>query len=178
MNLYYKVTDEDKITRDMSHAFLEQALCEYIIERGLSLDAAVLMDSMSQLENGKPYFEQENAPCFSISHSGSVWAVLIGERPCGLDIQHEAKANYDSIASKYYSAEDAERIRALEGSAKRNFFYDIWVRREAHIKARGLTVFNEPELTEPWMVRDIALPIDVHCAVCISSEDEIFIKEL
>lgn len=178
MNIYYKVTCETRITRENSHALLRRALHEYIAQSKLSLDADSLMDSMITTENGKPYFDVIGAPCFSISHSNDVWVVLFSEAPCGLDIQHEVKGNYDAIASKYYSAEETDALRTLEDSAKRSFFFDIWVRREAHIKALGLTVFKEPELTEPWVVRDVALPIDVHCAVCSSSEEEIIIKEL
>ena len=80
MIIYY--TDGFESSREESHRLLEKALAAYT---GDEKKAKKLIGSLKKGEHGKPYIE--GFCCFSISHTGSIWAVLIADRECGLDIQ-------------------------------------------------------------------------------------------
>ena len=93
---------------------------------------------------GKPYFENIDTH-FSISHSGNLWACLIGPTCCGLDVQYIKPCKFNNIAGRFFSQKEAEYVKqfGLEG------FYDIWTRREAYCKYTGEGFFGDiPELVD------------------------------
>ena len=163
MIIYY--TDKYNGGRGESHRLLEKA---FAVHTGDEERAKTLTGAMKKGEHGKPYIE--GFCCFSISHTGSIWAVLIAERECGLDIQLGRKCNIRAIAERWFAPEDAAVITELcskdetefcnknelelydhaESSEKYgenaiNAFFRIWARREALTKALGSTVYD-PDL--------------------------------
>ena len=92
-----------------------------------------LIRTMVRGEQGKPYIP--GFAYFSISHSFGSWAVLFSQEECGLDIQYPRKADYDGIARRYYHPRDAACVKEHPES-----FFRLWTRREALIKAAGVSV--------------------------------------
>lgn len=180
MYLFY-TESERELNRAESRRLLGATLRQWIAITGSNISSDEAMESLALGDTGKPYFELEGAPHFSVSHSGRAWAVLICDKPVGLDIQYEVPAKYDLIARKYYTREEADRIARLDGVTKSHEFFRIWSRREAIVKAVGSTVFSDEQgiLKEyDLAVREIELPLDLHCAAACLQDEEIHIHRL
>ena len=171
MIIYY--TDNFEGGRAESRRLLERALAVYT---GDEKQAKRLIGTLKKGEHGKPYIE--GFSCFSISHTGSIWAVLIADRECGLDIQLSRNCDMKAIAERWFAPEDAMAV--TPGFAISEFFR-IWTRREALTKALGSTVYDPelpPVLTgeadingDRYIIFDIQLPEipEIYAAVCIYS---------
>ncbi len=132
MIIYYNT--EFSGGRPESRRLLEKAFAKQLGDPALAGD---LIKRIKTGKEGKPYID--GFSFFSVSHTGSIWAVLIDERECGLDIQLERDCNMQAIADRVYAAEDREILgQAIQqdGQAK-DVFFRIWTRRETLAKALG-----------------------------------------
>ena len=144
MIIYY--TDKFTGGREESHRLLKDALEVYT---GDEERAKTLIRSLKKGEHGKPYIE--GFSCFSISHTGSVWAVLFADRECGLDIQFGRDCDIKAISSRFFAPGDAAVIKELciegKNDESAEAFFRAWTRREALTKAVGGTVYD-PDIPE------------------------------
>ncbi|MGN1412680.1 MAG: 4'-phosphopantetheinyl transferase family protein [Anaerovoracaceae bacterium] len=96
--------------------------------------------SIGRSPAGKPFFTSPAAAelHFSISHSGGFWACILGNGPCGMDLQENRACRQDAIAARYFSDAEADYVKqdGLSG------FYRVWTRREALAKFTGLGFFG------------------------------------
>ena len=174
MIIYY--TDKYAGNREESHRLLERAIAVHTGDAGR---AKTLIDAMKKGEHGKPFIE--GFSCFSISHTGSIWAVLVADRECGLDIQHGRTCNMQAIAGRWFTPEDALSITASGTDIPDTYdtFFRIWARREALTKALGGTVYD-PDLPpvsggdvmiygSRYMIQDIQIPDmpEIYAALCV-----------
>ena len=93
-------------------------------------DAAILIS-----EYGKPYFTQEDAPHFSLSHSGSLVVLASGDTPLGVDVEACRQIKWRELSS-FFSGEERAMLESAEYPLA--CFYRIWIVREAFSKAVGL----------------------------------------
>lgn len=138
MIIYY--TDKYEGGTEASRSLLREALAVHTGDSGL---AGELISAIRKGEHGKPYID--GFSCFSVSHTGNIWAVLIDGRDCGLDIQLAKTVNTASLADRWFAPEDARIISDLgrtdEAAAAQEFFR-LWTRREALVKALGGSVYE------------------------------------
>lgn len=177
MIIYY--TDNYTGGREESHRLLGKALAAYT---GDEQRAKALTGALKKGEHGKPFIE--GFDCFSISHTGSIWAVLIAESECGLDIQAGRKCDIRAIAERWFAPEDALSITSA-GTDQSDAFFRIWTRREALTKALGSTVYDMgiPPVSgdyarvndDIYIIRDIQIPDmpDIYAAVCIYNNESV-----
>ena len=128
----------------------EELLTETIRSFSVFEEGAAI--EIRRTEKGKPYLfdVQLEGPSekihFSVSHSGSLWACVVSDRVCGLDVQELRPASFEALAVRYYSSREADYVK----SAGLKGFYEIWIRREALAKYTGLGFFGmsdkRPEL--------------------------------
>ena len=138
MIIYY--TENFMGGRAESRRLLRKSIAEYT---GDAKRAEELVSGLQTGENGKPYIE--GFDCFSVSHTGGIWAVLIDIHECGLDIQLSRKSNAIAISRRIYAREDADKIAALHDEDPQkaaDMFFRLWARREALTKALGGTVYD------------------------------------
>jgi len=93
-------------------------------------------------DNGKPHMEGSNI-AFNVSHSGD-WVVLaIGcDRAIGVDVEKiKREMDVGPISSRYFSPEEQAYLNSA--ADVHAAFFQLWVRKEAHIKACGSTLFAE-----------------------------------
>lgn len=174
MIIYY--TDKYAGSREESHRLLERALA---VHTGDEERAKTLIDALKKGEHGKPFIE--GSSCFSISHTGSIWAVLVADFECGLDIQHGRKCNMQAIAERWFAPEDTACIASLNTDSADAYdaFFRIWARREALTKALGGTVYD-PDMPpvsgsevliegSRYIIQDIQIPDmpEIYAAVCV-----------
>ncbi|MBE6041744.1 MAG: 4'-phosphopantetheinyl transferase superfamily protein [Clostridiales bacterium] len=189
MKIFY--THDYSANRGESHRLLAHAIGLYLNdrERGAELAGSLLKE-----RSGKPYIE--GFAGFSISHSNNTWALLIGDGPCGLDVQYPKKCDILSIAQRFYNKDDADLIMSAAGSCNdksadkasqdpeaAELFFRVWARREALIKAAGTTVAAEdiPAVMSDtadyegaaWRLSDVCVPgtEDLFAAVCVRQEE-------
>ena len=108
--------------------------------------------SIGRSTAGKPFFTSPAASelNFSISHSGGLWACILGNGPCGMDLQENRSCRQDAIAARYFSNAEAAYVKqhGLSG------FYRVWTRREALAKFTGLGFFGMAGELPDFGVRD------------------------
>lgn len=134
MIIYYST--EFSGGRPESRRLLEKAFARQLGDPALAGD---LIKRIKTGEQGKPYID--GFSFFSVSHTGSLWAVLIDERECGLDIQLGRNCNMQAIADRVYASGDRAALGAAAATGAEDEEYDlffrIWTRREAFAKALG-----------------------------------------
>lgn len=169
---------------------LRYAIGDYIGDRER---ADALVDSMRETgEFGKPVID--GFEHFSISHSGSTWAVLISSGSCGFDIQYYKPCDRVGIAKRFYAPQEAQVVETAEShgiDVAQDVFFGIWTRREALIKALGLSVAQTglPSVTEPavscggntWYFGSLTIPGSkaLSNSICVAEPvTEIVVKEI
>jgi 4'-phosphopantetheinyl transferase len=86
-------------------------------------------------ENGKPYVKNPHGFHFNISHSGKSVALVCSDEMVGIDIEIIKPIEYQSIAERYFTEDEAVYIQNSGGI---NGFYDIWTKKESRIKCEGV----------------------------------------
>lgn len=104
---------------------------------------------------GKPCLGEghlEPRVAFNLSHSHS-WMVLgfARGRPIGVDLEYrQERFNAIEIARRFFTPEEAEAILHADEATRNALFYDLWVQKEAYLKAigtglqRSLKTFSVP----------------------------------
>lgn len=82
---------------------------------------------------GKPYFPAHPALCFSISHSGALWACAMAEAEVGLDVQEPRGQNAAGIARRFFHPLE----RAYLERRGPDEFFRVWAAKESVCKYRG-----------------------------------------
>jgi phosphopantetheinyl transferase len=83
---------------------------------------------------GKPYFLQTNMPCFSLSHTDDVIAVVFASKPVGIDVERERELDIPALSRRFFSQVEAD---FLASSNSVGDFFRLWCCREAAIKGDG-----------------------------------------
>lgn len=90
--------------------------------------------------NYKPFIKKWHH--FNISHSGNVILFLFGQKRVGIDIEEVKPFEYDQLLINFHPAE----IKFIETSQNKiRAFYEIWVRKEAFLKAVGIGITTNLE---------------------------------
>jgi len=76
---------------------------------------------------------------FNISHSGDLVVFCSDEDWVGIDIEKRNECDYTGIM-KYFHHEEQEYI--LDSDDVQKAFYEIWVKKEAFLKAAGTGIIN------------------------------------
>jgi len=75
---------------------------------------------------------------FNLSHSGE-WAILaIGTLPLGVDLEFFSARPYHGIANSLFSEQEQSALSRLPKKIMPLAFFNIWVQKEAFIKACGM----------------------------------------
>ena len=91
---------------------------------------------------GKPYLEPSAGIWFNLSHSGDFAICAVSdEGELGVDIQKIVPARMN-VAKRVFTAEQCAALETVQGTARDELFCELWVLREAAIKARGGSVLE------------------------------------
>ena len=92
-------------------------------------------------ERGKPYLLKHPEIEFNISHSGRYVLVALAHEAVGADVQEIEDRELDSLAKHVCSPDE---LRAYnESGDKADYFFRLWVRKEAYIKWTGDGLYRE-----------------------------------
>ena len=170
---------------ELSHELAKDAVINYCSQKGIDFDDKV--NRWSEAERGKPYFADLPVH-FNVSHSGLLWVCMVGDAPCGIDIQVGQEMNvrkYDNIIRRYYTPNEQDFCEkyGTEG------FFRIWAHREALGKYTGEGFYGKmpnfvgddgrlnievtlPGTGEKVYVKDEPIGPDIYLAYCTAGEDD------
>ena len=169
---------------ELSHELAKDAVINYCSQKGIDFNDKV--NRWSEAERGKPYFADLPVH-FNVSHSGMLWVCMVGDAPCGIDIQVGQEMNvrkYDNIIRRYYTPNEQDFCEkyGTEG------FFRIWAHREALGKYTGEGFYGKmpnfvgddgrlnievtlPGTGEKVYVKDEPIGPDIYLAYCTAGED-------
>jgi 4'-phosphopantetheinyl transferase len=159
-------------------AFKDQKLrlaARLMIQRYLQVNAyPVGLEGWERGEENKPFIK--GGPSFNISHSGNLVVVSFAKTEVGIDLEEEKQMDMTSM-SAYFHPEELEYIGTQSPDLPR--FYNLWVRKEAFLKALGTGVMGDligknclkntiPDGNKAWSIQNIGVGRGYHCAICSS----------
>ena len=123
----------------VSHAMLRQILAMYTGQQRDEIQ-------FTTIGEGKPVLVEPNELQlqFNMSHSGSLalFAVTSG-RDVGIDVEQiRSVPKALELARRFFSAEEARPLSMLEQTERDRAFLSLWVKREAHAKALGVSIWR------------------------------------
>lgn len=120
--------------RDAGRAPLLALLSAY---RDPAANAPTLLDG----EHGRPRLapEQFAQPDFNWSHSGRIALIAVGRGISpGIDVERRRPRPHAlELALRYFSAEEAQMLSALDAELREDAFLRLWTAKEAVLKAVG-----------------------------------------
>ncbi|MCV6598046.1 MAG: 4'-phosphopantetheinyl transferase superfamily protein, partial [Mangrovicoccus sp.] len=132
-------------TRDGRNLYLGHGLARMATARHCQMDPRELQWCCD--DRGKPSWG--NAPfAFSLSHSGGFVALALAGpgAAIGVDIQEMSpRIDTNRIANYALSPEECTVLDHSEGTARQRRFFQLWVLREAGLKASGEGIFTAPK---------------------------------
>lgn len=123
---------------------LARGLLRLELAKRLGVDARVLRFEVRP--SGKPDLRRADAGRpdwrFSVSHTGPHLAIAFAQgADVGLDIERlDRDATPLEIAKRYFTRTEFEALRSTPEDARSTAFFAGWTRKEAIVKARGLTM--------------------------------------
>ena len=93
---------------------------------------------IEKTENGKPYFKKYPDFHFNISHTNGAVAVAFSKKSVGVDVEKLRNVNFN-IANRFFKKKETEYVFLEPQNTKKRFF-EIWTKKEASIKEKGLTL--------------------------------------
>ncbi|MBZ5521978.1 MAG: 4'-phosphopantetheinyl transferase superfamily protein [Acidobacteriia bacterium] len=127
--------EKDRNQFIVSHGMLRRTLAPYL--------GIAPRDIQFRIEkNGKPELAENGRHCslkFNLSHSGELALLAITrDQIVGVDVElHRPDFAGEAIADRFFSAEEAGKLRTLPEEQKVEAFFNCWTRKEAYVKARG-----------------------------------------
>ena len=86
---------------------------------------------------GKPYFKDNNATFFNISHSKDYVICAIASQPVGIDIEYIKPIDF-SICEFIFSEKEKSTFSSLSKKDKLNYLLLIWTLKESYLKMMGI----------------------------------------
>ena len=147
------LSDEEQIKADRFFKLIHKE--RYILTRALtriflSEISGISADSLQFTKSrfGKPILENESIP-FSISHSENYLLLSAAERGnIGCDIESSNNielSDVTEIAAKIASTKEMNRMIECDEDARKRYASNLWVKKEAWLKAIGLGFMAEPK---------------------------------
>lgn len=152
-----------------SHSWLRNILSLY-------LDIASSTISYSYTEHKKPYLSpiHHKQLYFNLTHSADMAACAISiDQELGVDIEKMGSESKEDLAKRFFSQTEHSLISEGSHESRITRFYQIWVRKEAILKATGkglstplnqFSVSVEPGLTHIELENKVwsLLPLSIH----------------
>jgi 4'-phosphopantetheinyl transferase len=144
--IYWQTLDsrEQTLAKRFKRAILTE---RYVVAHGLLREnlAYYVAESASELEfslsdRAKPFLAKYPRLSFNMSHTENIWALAVVEQSCllGIDIEYfKKRENWIGLVKKCFSVEEANYWHGLNAEQQGHFFYQLWVRKEAFVKAVG-----------------------------------------
>ena len=116
----------------MAHSVLRLILARYLDTTPHSLN-------FTEGKYGKPALDNFPFLHFNLSHSGDMALLAIGtSAPLGVDVEYISARPYIGIGQQLFSIKENKMLKASSKALSPLTFFNIWVQKEALIKACGM----------------------------------------
>lgn len=132
----------------------------------LNADPAVL--DFTTGPHGKPLLSPDwSGLRFNLSHSDDLLLIACARgREVGVDVELKREnVPFETLADAYFDPEDAWRLRLLAPEEKAEYFYEVWTRTEAGLKAEGVGLTGGLQISQPerWSIMNLQ-PLEKYAA--------------
>ena len=145
-----------------AHGFMRSVLALYIQQPAESLQ-------FDKGEHGKPFLVNNLTIHFNLSHSQDIAMLAVASRDTGIDIECiNRKHEWQKIMHRFYTESEQQKILALPDNLQQRAFYQVWTRKEAHMKVTGQGLHLAPgQFTvsvppEPAVLLDAKIKQDIN----------------
>jgi 4'-phosphopantetheinyl transferase len=149
--------------RDRDHFTIARGVLRTILGRYLNRAPESL--SFCYGPHGKPELAGESGGAgirFNLSHShGLALYAIARDRELGIDLERiRCDLAVLEIAERFFSREEAARLRAFPGESRYQEFFRCWTGKEAYVKARGEGLSlpldqRDPSEVSRWSFREL-----------------------
>lgn len=91
----------------------------------------------SRTESGRLVLASHGDWHISLSHAQAGIAVIVAQRPCGIDIEPPRPVAMEKITARYFSAGENATMLATPTAHRPALFFRLWTLKEAGAKALG-----------------------------------------
>ena len=162
--------------KDKRHFIASRYALRQILGQYLQTEPSDLQFSYSKFE--KPSLIDFDIH-FNVSHSYGKALIAVAKNPVGIDIEWSLReVELKELAQRFFSCNEAEQFLKLEDSVMQRYFFNIWTKKEAVIKAIGdglsypldrfhvgiqadndTLYFDDIEIEKkPWSLKTVHLP--------------------
>ena len=131
---------EDKARLIISHIALRHIITYYT-------NIPTLLVEFQYKQYNKVYLANKtsNYLFFNLSHAHNKAVIAISNTEVGVDIEHiKNLVDIDELASVIYSCDESQQFSQLNcDQEKLNYFYTIWTKKEAYLKALSIGLIND-----------------------------------
>lgn len=141
-------------TRQRTDAVLRTLLARYLPQQASALQ-------FGREPKGRPYLLHAGAPDFNLSDTrgGSVLAIASSGR-IGIDIERcDRTLPVMRLASRWFAADEAAALGALDAESARRSFLRLWTAKEAACKATGTGIFGHLATWQFAIADDDSAPV-------------------
>jgi 4'-phosphopantetheinyl transferase len=125
--------------------------------------------------DAKPRLRQRTCLSFSLSHSADFAMVAIAEnRGIGIDLERiTTELDVLDLARRFFAATEALHLASLPQQQRRTVFFEMWVRKEAWLKATGSGIADlacaSPENTGGFVIQQLRAPAGYVAALAVEN---------
>lgn len=125
-----------------SHGFMHTVLGYYI-----NTPANEIKFSHTKL--GKPALIENQNPDliqFNLSHSNNIAMLAVcKQHALGIDVEYaKRKTEWNGISKRFFTPNEQQQLFKLNKDEQKNAFFQIWTRKEAHMKVTGMGLSLSP----------------------------------
>jgi 4'-phosphopantetheinyl transferase len=132
---------------------------------------------------GRPYLagQKQQRIDFNVTHSQNICLIAVSSRyRIGVDIEYASSViDHEAVARESFSSEEFAKFEAVDSALRTQTFFEIWTRKEAHLKAIGKGFFADVHKTAPdashWTIRTF-LPDEGYIAAAAVEADHFDIQ--
>ena len=130
-----------RLAKAQHNALITRAFVRSVLSLYTDLKAQDLIFEIT--EHGKPELSNSSLPLrFNLSHNNNliICAVCLNH-DIGCDVESlSRKISVNSIAKRYFSANEYQTLQTLPPATQRTQFFEYWTLKEAFVKATGLGI--------------------------------------
>jgi 4'-phosphopantetheinyl transferase len=130
-------------------------------------------------DRGKPSLDSVPELQFNVSHSHGQALFAFGCRgEIGVDIEKVRPTPVEQLSKRFFSPAEHEAILKLPEDARGDVFFELWVRKEAYLKACGAGLGGGLASIPPnWLLYGLHAPPGYHAALATQTAVRIIQKQ-
>ena len=156
---------------DKARFLVGVSIVRRLLAARFSLPPAQVKLDRSCPDCGKPHGKvRADGAELSVTHSGDLVGVAIGDHPLGLDVEKiDPRVDVDGVAKLALSPREVQELTQYDGLTKAEVFTSYWTRKEAVVKATGQGLRTDLRtVTDPDGIQLVELTVEPGYAAALA----------